>query len=109
MNAGRLKHLIDIEHNTATASDISGSPAVWVALYTGLWAAIWPLKGDEALVGMQIQATVSHRVRIRFHKGILPGMRLRLGSRYFSIVAPPINIDERNREIELLCSEVIRG
>jgi len=109
MNAGKLRHRIDIERNTTAASATSGAAAVWAALYTGLWAAIWPLKGAEAVVSLQTQATVTHRMRIRFHAGILPSMRVRLGNRYFAIIAPAIDIDERHREMELLCQEVVYG
>ena len=109
MNAGRMRHKIDIERNTAAAAAVSGSSAVRAALDTGLWAAIWPLKGEEAVVAMQTQATISHRLRIRYQAGILPGMRVKLGSRYFNIVAAPINIDERNRELEILCQEQVYG
>jgi len=109
MNAGRLRHQIDIQRNTASIPSTSGGSDTWVALYTGLWAAIWPLKGEEAVVAMQTQSTITHRVRIRYQAGILPGMRVRCGERYFNIIAAPINLDERNRELELMCQEVIRG
>jgi SPP1 family predicted phage head-tail adaptor len=109
MNIGRMNKQIDIERNTAAIPSTSGGSDSWVVFLGNLWAAIWPLKGDEAVMAMQTQAVVSHRVRMRYREGILPSMRVRYGSRYFNIVAAPININEENKEIELLCQEVIGG
>jgi len=53
-----------------------------------------------------VNSEVTTRMRGRYLNGISSIMRVKYGTRIFSIVAV-INIDERNREIEILAKEII--
>ena len=106
---GQRRHKIDIEYRTSGNPETSGVAESWATLYRGLWAFIEVLRGEEKVIAMQTQAQLTHRLNLRFHPGIKPSMRVKFGGRYFNIMAPPINIDERNSEMELMCGEVVYG
>jgi SPP1 family predicted phage head-tail adaptor len=63
--------------------------------------------GRTYLAAAQEQAEVSHRVGIRYLSGIKPKiMRIVYGSRILEIKAVQ-DVDERNRELILMCNEYI--
>ena len=43
---------------------------------------------------------------MRYLSGIVPKMRVKVGSRIFDILSI-INVDERNRELQLMCRESV--
>jgi len=103
MRAGPLRHRIVIEEATET-QDTFGEPDVaWSTLAT-VWASIVPLTGREAVSIQQINAAIDHKITIRYLAGVVPKMRVTFGERAFDIVSVA-NIDERNREMQLLVSE----
>ena len=104
MRAGILKHIITIQTPTRADDGMGGKTTTWTTLAT-VRAAIWPLKGTEAVEARKETGTITHRIRIRYLAGITAGCRVAFGSRTFELVAPPINMDERNRELELLAEE----
>lgn len=106
MQAGRLRRRLDFE-SPATTKDSFGevAEAPW-ALETTLWGSIEPLIGRELLQAQQVQAAVTHRVRVRYDSTIGPDMRIAYGSRSFEILAV-MNPEERNRELEIMCKELL--
>lgn len=68
------------------------------------WASIKPLSGRELWMAQQVQADVTIAVRMRFRRGVDATMELDLGGRRLRIVAV-LNLEERNRTLELLCQE----
>lgn len=105
MQAGKLRHRVTIEQRTQTF-DANGSPTdTWTAFAT-VWASVEPLSGRELLNAEQIQPVVSHRVRLRYLSGVQPEMRVLHDSRALNIESV-INKEERNIELELLCSEAV--
>ena len=44
-------------------------------------------------------------VSIRFRPGITARMRLLLGTRVLNLAAPPVNVEDRNRQLLLYCVE----
>ena len=107
MQAGQLRHKLDIEKELATQDNYGQPTQEWVAFLSGIWAAIEPLSGREYYAAQQAIAEISHMVRIRYKAGIKPKMRVKLGdARYFNIVSV-IDIKEAHRELHLMCTEVI--
>lgn len=51
------------------------------------------------------QGEVSHRIVMRYQKGIESNMRVKFGSRKFDIISPPINNYERNEELLMFAKE----
>lgn len=107
MQAGQLRHKLDIE-TELNIQDTYGQPTQeWVVFLPGLWAAIEPLTGREYYAAQQVNAEISHRIKIRYKSGITPNMRVKFGvARYFNIVSV-IDIKEAHRELHLMCTEVI--
>lgn len=72
-----------------------------------VWASLEPIRGDERYQSQQVQASFSHRIRIRWSAslaGLTPRDRARYGSRTFDIVSVA-DINSDHREIELMVTE----
>ena len=67
---------------------------------------IFPISGREALLCKMLkQGEISHRIVLRYTKGIDSNMRIKFGTRIFEIISPPVNSYERNDELLLFCKE----
>lgn len=82
----------------------TGDPVTFAA---GVRAAVEPLEGHERLDAMQTKADVTHRVRMRYRAGITSKMWIVHVGRTLRISGPPIDTDERHREMTLLCREEV--
>ena len=104
--AGQLRHRVTIRAPGAPVPDGYGGhtpgPPTEVAT---VWAAVEPLEGTERLRAMQTQADATHRVRMRYRPGLTAAMDVVHRGRVLEVVSPPINVDERDRELVLLCRE----
>jgi SPP1 family predicted phage head-tail adaptor len=103
MRAGWLKHRITIQM-PATEQSASGEVTPGWSDFLSAWASIEPLRGREYMEGRQAQASVDHRIRMRYRDGITPDMQVVFGSRTFQIVSV-INVIEGKRELNLMCRE----
>ncbi len=104
MQAGRLRHRIEIEQDIGVA-DASGQ----VVPNWQVWRAREPAEviqtgGAETLRGHAIQATATHVVRVRFREGYHEKMRLLWGTRTLGVVSVR-DIDGRREELWLGCEE----
>ena len=107
MQAGQLKHKLDIETELNSQDAYGQTAQQWVAFLRGLWAEIEPISGREYFSSQQVNAEISHRIKIRYRAGIKPNMRVKFGAaRVFNIVSV-IDLKEAHREIHLMCTEVI--
>ena len=98
VQAGELRNLFTIER----PNDASGSPQ-HVAQGT-VWGSLSGLTGIESPA---IQANADHRIGLRYRADLTTRDRLRLGTRVFELVSPPIDPDGRRRELELLVREQV--
>lgn len=105
MRAGQLRHKIVIQQ-AAYATDAYGGRIPTWSFWAYRQADVSPIDGREAQYAKTIAATVSHKVTIRYTPGVDPTMRLVFGTRVFAINAV-LNVDERNREHGLYCTEII--
>lgn len=103
---GKLRHRLTIEEEVRVADGGGGFDLSWQAIATEpvVWGRVTPLSGREVLRASQLQTPVSHRVTIRYRADVTASMRLTLGSRVFNIRAL-INVEERDRWLELTCEE----
>lgn len=106
MNAGQLRHRVTIQRFERVEDEGGGYAEDWKDVAT-VWAAVKPMRGNERYEAQQVQSTLTHKVTIRYRAGIKPQMRLLYGNRVFNIEAV-IDIEERHRWLELLCSEVVQ-
>jgi len=103
---GELRQRVSLQTKTITKAE--GIPQEnWITVVT-VWAAITDLSGKEYFQAASVQSEVTSRIRIRYRPGMSPRMRVLYGSRVFAILSI-IDKEERHREIELMCREVIPG
>ena len=109
MRAGDLRHIITVQYPVETQDSVGQPIATWTMLFT-TWAAIEPISGREFTMTPQTGTEAQIRIRIRARP---PGEqrvsgkdRILFGSRIFELVAPPMEIQERHREMHLMCREV---
>jgi SPP1 family predicted phage head-tail adaptor len=100
LKAGELTQRISLQRDDSTTVDDYGQVTRnWSTYYT-TWASVRPLSGREQEQGMARQASISHRVRMRFKGGVLHGDRISMGNRILEIVSIR-NIDESSFELEI--------
>jgi SPP1 family predicted phage head-tail adaptor len=102
---GKLRHRITIEQ-AAENQEPDGSVIEMWSIYATAQASIEPVSGREYFVAQSTQADLNHRISLRYVPGITPKMRVNYGSRIFDILSV-INVNERNRELQLMCRESI--
>ena len=101
-----LRHRIAIEAESRTDDGGGGSSNPWAApvLVARVWAAIEPLRGTERLRAQQLDDTVTHKILLRYRADIRAEHRVTFRGRVFNIRSI-VNLEERNRWLELLCEE----
>ena len=107
MRAGKLFHPITVQEPTATADSYGGNTIAWSTHATSR-AGIYPVKGVETVIDGKLTMVTRFVISMRYVAGITPGMRILkdLDSRTFEILSVK-NIDERNKQIDLLCKEYV--
>ncbi len=106
MQAGRLRHRIELQSATETRNEYGEATASW-STYATVWAAVEPLRGAERYSAQQAQAEEITRVVIRFRDDVSPKHRVKYGGRYLYINSV-INPRERSRTLELMCTEAVQ-
>jgi SPP1 family predicted phage head-tail adaptor len=92
MNAGELKHRVEVQSKTDTLGDHGGPGETWATVGTR-WAKIEPMRGTETQRSEQNVSDVTHKITLRYYPGLTPSFRLVEGSRVFHIESV-INTDE---------------
>ncbi len=105
MRPGKLRRRVVVEEPVRVSDGGGGASLSWSQI-ANPWAAIEPLSGYERARYEGIEATLSHKITLRFRSGITPHMRLRLDTRIFNIHALR-NEDEKDRWLICLCEEII--
>ncbi len=100
---GRLRHRIVVEAVSLTSDGGGGASRIWTPVAT-VWAAVTSTSGAEIVQSEAVSSRISHSVLMRHHDGIVPAMRLRLGTRILDIVAV-YDTDHRRRFLTCLCRE----
>ena len=75
-----------------------------------VWAAVEPLGVRESFLAAQAQSSTTHKVTIRYSSdvaAVVASWRVLFGSRVF-VVDGARNVDERNVDIVLMCTEGLR-
>lgn len=106
MRAGQLNKMVRVEQKTAVANTY-GEPVPTWTLFAERSAGIRPLVGRERWAAQQVNAQVTHEIRMRYFDGLRADMRITHGGRVFTILAP-LNTDERGREYVIPCEEEVQ-
>lgn len=104
MQAGRNRHLVSILKPAVGPTDEYGHSLPADATHAPWYANIEPLSGREYWRAAQVQSDVTHMISGRWVEGVTPQMKVRHGTRIFNILSA-INVNERNREMQLMCKE----
>lgn len=106
--ASRLRHLLTLQQEVKVADGAGGYTRSWQNI-ADIWAEISQLSsrviyGEEKLFAGHIQASVSHKITIRYRNGLSTAMRLLFENRVFNIRA--VSFAKENDElVELLVEE----
>lgn len=103
MKPGKLRHRVTIQQKTQARTSMGAESDAWSDIAT-VWASIEPVSGREYYAARQEQSEVSHKVTIRYRRGVTPDCRLEYGDRYFEIETV-IDTMELHRELVLMCKE----
>lgn len=104
MQAGTLRHRITIQRKNEVRDSFGQAVETFANIAT-VWASIEPLSGRESFLAQQVNAEVTHRIRMRYYP-LEATMRLKYQDRYFEIKTI-LDREERKRELEVLCQEII--
>lgn len=104
MRAGALRHTLVIEQPTET-QDAHGQAVQTWSTFATVPGELRPVRARELVAAAQVVGELTAVARIRYLAGITEKMRVKFGDRIFAIVGPPINLLERNAEVELLLAE----
>jgi SPP1 family predicted phage head-tail adaptor len=107
LNNGNLRHRITFQVQTETQNDYGEEIKEWVDVVT-VWASIKPISAKEFFAAEKTNSEVSHKINMRYNHElkITPDMRIKFNDRSFELIGPPINFQERNIELQLLCKEL---
>jgi SPP1 family predicted phage head-tail adaptor len=106
--AGAYRHFVTVESHARTEDGGGGYMESWTP-FAEAFISVAPLSGRERLQAMKVAPEVTHRVLMRWRPDLPKQLRFRLGTRTLTQVGPWRNVEERNRDIEVLCAEVIQG
>ena len=108
MNAGKLRHRIEIQHSVITKNAYNERIESWQT-WAFVWAQVSPLMAlarEEFVSGAaQEVATARRQVRIRYRQGVTVKMRIIWEGKTLEI-RNVLDPDERRREYVLLCEEI---
>lgn len=104
MRAGALRHRVRIQTRSATADNYGEPAQTWTTTHTDVPASVEPLSGREMITAAAVQSAITHRVRMRYAAGVDAAARVLFGTRVLDVQSV-INVDERGRELELMCTE----
>ena len=111
-HGGQLRNFITIEQLPATLTpDAFGNtePATDTTAWTTLdkvHAKIIPKGAREFYAADEITAETTHKIVIRYRSDVTKLMQIKLGTRTFQFIGPPINENERGEWLIIMAKEV---
>jgi SPP1 family predicted phage head-tail adaptor len=106
VRAGLLRSRWTLQRKLVTRSASGDEVVTWSDVAT-IWADERPTSGTERLRDAAELAQLTTTFSIRYRNGVTPQMRVTRDSRTLDI-QQVVNVDGRKRELQLVCSEVVR-
>jgi SPP1 family predicted phage head-tail adaptor len=106
MKAGELRYRIIVQKRSITRDEEGDINETWSDVVT-TWASIKPIQGREYFSALAVNAEKNIRFVIRYRLGITQEMRILYNGQIFDIQSI-VDIEERHRELEIVCKEVIQ-
>jgi SPP1 family predicted phage head-tail adaptor len=105
INAGELRHQVQLCHRNATQDNFGQPVNTWMPYRTTM-ASIRNLSGQELFQGAEFTSAAQIRVRMRWTDDCtVPGDRILFGARVY-VVQICDNVQLRNRVLQLTCLEI---
>lgn len=107
INPGEYRHIVFIQKKEKVKNNYGERVENWVD-YLKSRVAIYPVSGKEFFAAETVNNETTHKINMRYvpNKSITPDMRIKFGERIFDITSPPINFQEKNIELQIMCKEV---
>lgn len=104
LNPGQMNVRVQLQAPTRVTVD-GRTQIVWSTVEE-VWASVIPLSGRELARAWQIQPDVTHQVRLWYRDDLRSDWRLLTDAgQVLELLSPPIDVDARHVELELLCRE----
>lgn len=100
---GRLRSKVDLQ-TASNTRDAGGGLSQSFETTASIFADIRPQSGDETYRQGKVQEKLTHKIFIRHRAGVQANQRILFDNRVFNIRSV-INVDERDRFLELKCVE----
>lgn len=107
MRAGALRHSIIIQQPSVTKDEFGAEVKTWVTFATAR-AAIEQMKSFDKAAAAASWPGADSFITIRYIPGVTADMRVLHGTKIYSILGEPNNVDGRNREIILTCQSGVK-
>lgn len=107
MRSGSQRHQITIQTPVKTKSATGAVVVTWTT-FVSLWASIETLRSYERQSANASWPGSDTKISFRWIDGVLPTMRILYNGKVYSILGIN-NVDERNRELELLCQSGVKA
>ena len=104
IQAGRLRHRVQIQKKGTTLGTRGERTDGWVPDGKKVWAEVVTLSGSEVEQARQMYAKANIQVRMRYRAGLTTENRLKFGTRILHI-GHIDRFDQRGIELVLLCGE----
>ncbi len=106
MQGGRLRHKIEIWKYDEVVDDY-GEPLKQYSKIADSWAEIRPLTGREGFYDKMEVTEQTHKILTRYiYLPIDATMQIRYNNRKFEVIGAPINVLERNVQLQFNVKEV---
>ena len=106
MDYSRLRHRVTFQKPSGIKKNSMGEDVPVYVDFATVWAAVEPLRGREYHEAQKIRAETTYRVTVRYLADVSPDMRIVHRNKTLEIQSV-LNIDERNVEMQIVCSEVV--
>jgi len=80
--------------------------SAWVEVAT-VWASMVPQSSMEDEEAGGLVGVLRHKAETHYRSDVTAACRIYWGTRIFELAGPPINVDERNQKMVMVCDEVI--
>jgi len=110
MEAGRRRHLITLQHRVANQDSLGTNDYTFADLPTNPqeWAEALPLRGREFFAAGEMQSEITVKFSFPFRADLDDTMRVLWDGVPYDIASPPINVDGRSVDLELMCKNGVR-
>ena len=97
-----LRNKITIQKQQTIRDDTGGYSITWVDI-AKVWANVNESRGVEFIENNQVKAESTAKITIRYRNDINETMRILYRGREYLIIAPPVNVNQLDRELILYC------